>query len=152
MGRGVASLKLKGLVLLLLCTVSLTGCESVAQGPAGISRDGEHLFIAVCHDFTATRIYAETDTGKVLQPFISLDGAMNISYGTLITTERIPQGLEGVISDIDFDSTKSILIRFVGPGNDWASAFDSRDVLDVPEGRWLSTNGLMSDEPCPAGR
>jgi hypothetical protein len=142
-------------VLALTVAIGLSGCESYGLGPAAISREGSNLLVAVCEDLAAASIYGTIDSveaGYDWVPFLDISGDAVLQAATEAGPDSIPPGLAGTWGTVDFKTLGAVNISFVGTDPDvgfLASFNNGGRQLEVAEGKWLQTNGVETDLPCP---
>jgi len=133
--------------------VLVVGCESHGLGPAAISRDGSDLLVVVCEDFDVNSIYGEIETVKAghdWTPFLDLSGEATLRSGVVSGPDSFPGGLVGTWGSLDFDTLEAVNVLFEGAdtSDSFQATFYGRGFLEVPAGKWLQTNGLVTSVPC----
>jgi hypothetical protein len=141
-------------VIALSLGFSLSGCESYGLGPAAISRDGSALLIVVCEDVSVVELYGTIETvkeGADWTPFLDVSGEANLEPGVQMGPDSLPEGLFGTWKAVKFDTLAAVDISFVGANeNDsFLATFYNGGHLDVPDDKWLHTNGVETSLPCP---
>lgn len=135
--------------LVIVLSVSLTGCESYSLGPVAIARSGDDLLVTLCADMSITSVAGETRSGDAYLDFVSLVGPYEASSGTTFHSGEVPVGMTGYFNDVDFSRTSSILVFFAGPELEVVGGFNDLRELANEQSSWLQTDGTVTSEPCP---
>lgn len=130
---------------LVILALPLTACESVAQGPAAVSRSGSQLNVAVCTDIDVARIVGEVNRGAEYLKFLDVKGAATLSSGTFFPLDEPPTGLTGTARSFDFADGGTVILSLQGPVDSFNAGFRAEE---IQEGDWLHPDGSLTTLPC----
>jgi hypothetical protein len=140
-------------VAFAIVLVGLTGCDSdVFSGPIAVSRDGEHLLIAICRDISVDGFYMSqrnNSDGMPWERFWTAQGSAAFEAGEVISTGGSPPGIQSdELSDPNMNAGTEYAITFVAtePGTNASADLSVRHDLD--EDRWLHPDGSVTPEAC----
>ena len=143
----------------LAVLVSATGC-SMLQGERPDPKvlvltveNGEVTFMWCGDDATFDTFWIQSrQAGKEPTVTTDGDGPYRLSHGQTFTAERPPEGPDyPVRGTIPVEDSSSIYVGTLSnddSGSSYRSAFNDVDLRSLPEGTWVTGDGLLTEDPC----